>query len=92
VLAAGTGGQGDPGRPNTTRLFIVLMAQMRSKHLMGGLAALMLSALLAITLISNSQRKASPSVKIMLNFPETREPFRVFRGQELCAEGESYCE
>lgn len=65
---------------------------MRSKHLMGGLAALMLSALLAITLISNSQRKASPSVKIMLNFPETREPFRVFRGQELCAEGESYCE
>jgi hypothetical protein len=64
----------------------------RSAHLMGGIAALMMSVLLAITLISSSNRRISPSEKMAIYQGELKPSFRVFRGQQLCAEGETYCE
>jgi hypothetical protein len=60
-------------------------------HLMGGIAALMMSALLAITMIS-STRRITPSMKMAINMGELEPVFRVFHGQQLCAEGETYCE
>jgi hypothetical protein len=58
---------------------------------MGGIAALMMSVLLAITMIS-SNRRITPSVKMAINMGEPEPLFRVFHGQQLCAEGETYCE
>ena len=58
---------------------------------MGSLAALMLAALACIALISIKQKRVIPSVKITLDPLTERTPFRIFRGQQLCGEGESYC-
>jgi hypothetical protein len=67
------------------------MVRVTTAHLMSGIAALMMSVLLAITLISSNTR-ITPSVKMSVSLGEPEPLFRIFQGQQLCAEGETYCE